>query len=341
MIDFEQFAQPLDGESPCGPDCEYDNDFLALAQAVAGKPEQQFGDTIIPAELPDWRQVDALARDLLGRTRDLRVIAWLTLANTWLHGVSAFTAGLRLVLQLCREQWDGVHPRIEIDGETDAYLRMNAIGSFSGSEFSGEDKLIQALRATVLVRQPLTLSYRDAELAFEKAPEATYTLGQVESALRDALASGNEEVRSVIEAFSTFQELAALVAEKANIEERPDLERLESILKTVANGVAAIVASMDGAAADGDVSEGDAQGTVTSSAGGVSGAIQSREDVRRALDRVVDYLERAEPSNPAALFAKRAQRMLNMPFMDIMRELSPDSMSHLEMLTGVQPPADE
>ena len=34
------------------------------------------------------------------------------------------------------------------------------------------------------------------------------------------------------------------------------------------------------------------------------------------------------------MFARRAQRMLNMSFLDIMRELSPDSMSHLEMLTG-------
>ena len=46
MVDFERFVEPIDAESPCGPDCEYDNEFLALSQAVVGKPEQQFGDTV-------------------------------------------------------------------------------------------------------------------------------------------------------------------------------------------------------------------------------------------------------------------------------------------------------
>ncbi|HQH28946.1 MAG TPA: hypothetical protein PLP17_16255, partial [Oligoflexia bacterium] len=89
-------------------------------------------------------------------------------------------------------------------------------------------------------------------------------------------------------------------------------------------------------------SESDGSGTSGQAAvGGASaapGTIQSRDDCRRALDRVCEYLERHEPSNPASLFARRAQRMLNMQFLDIMRELSPEAISHLEMLTGARPP---
>lgn len=80
MFDLSHLAHPIDAQSPCGPDCGYDSDFLALSQAVAGKPEQQFGDTIIPAVEPDWRAVEQMASDLLGRTKDLRVVAWLTQA---------------------------------------------------------------------------------------------------------------------------------------------------------------------------------------------------------------------------------------------------------------------
>ena len=72
MIDFDRFVEPIAGDNACGPDCEYDNDFLALSQATAGKPEQQFGDTVIPAVDPDWREVDSLATAMLERTRDLR-----------------------------------------------------------------------------------------------------------------------------------------------------------------------------------------------------------------------------------------------------------------------------
>ena len=81
MYVLDQLAQPVDSQSSCGPDCEYDAAFLALTQAVAGKPEQQFGDTIIAAVEPDWRSVEQMAVDLLGRTKDLRVVAWLTQAE--------------------------------------------------------------------------------------------------------------------------------------------------------------------------------------------------------------------------------------------------------------------
>ena len=130
MTDFDRFLAPIAGDSPCGLDCEYDNEFLALTQAAAGKPEQQFGDTVIPAGEPDWREVDSLSQALLTRTKDLRIIAWLTLANTHLHGIKDFAGGIKLALALCEQHWDAIHPRIEVDGDSDPYLRMNAIAAF-------------------------------------------------------------------------------------------------------------------------------------------------------------------------------------------------------------------
>ncbi len=338
MTDFDRFAEPIDGESPCGPDCEYDNDFLALSQAVAGKPEQQFGDTVIPAVEPDWRQVDTLAQALLGRTRDLRVVGWLALANTHLHGVSAFVAGLKLMVSLCERYWDAVHPRIEVDGDSDPYLRINAISAFTGgSEFSGEDQLLQALRGSALTTVPVALSYRDLELGFSKAPDATYSPAQLESILADAFAAGNTNVSLVQEAWQSYQALRRLVDERVNTGDAPDMERLGAVLKPVAQGIermnSASTSDSVGATSDDGVAD---AGPPGASRGGIPGQVGSREDARRALERVCDYLERHEPSNPASLFARRAQRMLDMSFLDIMRELSPDSMHQLETLTGTK-----
>ena len=343
MADFDHFAEPLDGENPCGPDCEYDNDFLALSQAVAGKPEQQFGDTVIPAVDPDWREVDSLARLLLGRTRDLRVVAWLALANTRLHGVAAFSAGLKLMLTLCERYWDDVHPRVVVDGDSDPYLRMNAIAAFSGSEFSGEDRLVQALRASVLIKQPLTLTYRDVELAFAQVGDAQYSQAQAESMLSDAMAAGNTDIAEITAAYNAFLALRSLLEEKVASGDTPDLERLENVLKPVVRGMERMQAQSTGSFNEEGNSEDSSSGGIGSNGhvqASAPGTIQSREDCRRALDRVCEYLERHEPSNPASLFARRAQRMLSLPFLDIMRELSPDSMSHLEMLTGAQQQQD-
>ena len=342
MADFDRFLAPIEGDLPCGPDCEYDNEFLALTLAVAGKPEQQFGDTVIPAGEPDWREVDSLSQALLTRTKDLRVIAWLTLANTHLHGIKDFAGGIKLVLALCEQHWDAIHPRIEVDGDSDPYLRMNAIAAFSASEFSTENRLIQALRQSSLVKQPITLSFRDAELAFNKAAEATYSLEQISSTLTDAISAGNTELVAVIDAYASYQALRALLDERVSVAEAPDMDRLDGVLKPVAQGLERLRSSAlaSEAEASGDVVTEPGSGTVVRGLAG-SGVIQSREDARRALDRVCEYLERHEPSNPASLFARRAQRLLSMQFLDIMRELSPDSISHLEMLTGVPPQQED
>ena len=61
-------------DAPCGPDLQYDQDFLALEAAARGKPEQQYGTTIIPAEEPDWPAPSSKsASALLDRAHDLRV----------------------------------------------------------------------------------------------------------------------------------------------------------------------------------------------------------------------------------------------------------------------------
>jgi type VI secretion system protein ImpA len=339
LVDFDRFAEPIAGENPCGPDCEYENDFLALSQEVAGKPEQQFGDTVIPAVEPDWRKVDSMARELLERTRDLRVISWLTLANTHLSGVEAFAAGLRLTRVLCENFWNEVHPRVEVDGESDPYLRVNAIAAFSGSEFSGEDRIIKALRAATLLPPPLSAIFGQVEATYTQPNDAAYTAAQIDSVISDAILANDGRLGAIGAAYEDFIALKNLLSDKVEAADAPDLERLESILKPVANAIGRVRESMAGAVVEAD-------GTVISATSGavtqgVSGVIQSREDARRALERVCEYLEKHEPSNPASLFARRAQRMLTMSFFDIMRELTPDSLSHLEMVTGAQAPSQE
>ncbi len=75
---IEDLLAPVSSDSPCGENLEYDADFMAMGQAIQGKAEQQFGDTIIPAEPADWNKVEKLATGLLTRTKDIRVMLALT-----------------------------------------------------------------------------------------------------------------------------------------------------------------------------------------------------------------------------------------------------------------------
>ena len=62
--------------------------------------------------------------------------------------------------------------------------------------------------------------------------------------------------------------------------------------------------------------------------------VESREDVLRVLDQVCTYYELFEPASPVPFLLKRAMRLVEMNFMEIIEDLAPDSMGHIEMITG-------
>jgi type VI secretion system protein ImpA len=74
-------------------------------------------------------------------------------------------------------------------------------------------------------------------------------------------------------------------------------------------------------------------------AAGGPAALRNREDAIRELERVCVWLERHEPANPAPLLIRRAQRLLQMNFIDILRDLAPEGMSSIEKIAGL-PPAE-
>ena len=62
--------------------------------------------------------------------------------------------------------------------------------------------------------------------------------------------------------------------------------------------------------------------------------ITSREDVQVLLEKACRYLERAEPSHPAPLLIRRAQKLLALNFFQIIEELMPEGLQKLESLAG-------
>jgi type VI secretion system protein ImpA len=64
--------------------------------------------------------------------------------------------------------------------------------------------------------------------------------------------------------------------------------------------------------------------------------VLSRDQALRALDKVCAYLERAEPTNPAPLLIRRAQRLMSMSFLEIMRDMAPDALGPVHNIAGVR-----
>jgi type VI secretion system protein ImpA len=331
-MDLERLCEPVSAESPCGADLEYDAEFLALEQAAKGKDEQQFGDTVVAAEEPDWRDVRARAESLFPRTKDLRVAALLTRSLARTEGLSAFGEGLRLLHMLCERYWDSVFPALDADYDNDPVMRMNAL-----APLSHPDAGLRDLRAAVVVRtRAATLTVRDIEVALGILPASegadVHTEASIGTILADVFAEDANELSGIRNARQAANDLQSLLNDKVGSDRSPDLKPVRDVLNAVSK-LAEQAAGSTMVDETGEVSGESADGSGGRTA--APGELRTREDAIRALERVCDFLERTEPTNPAPLFIRRAQRLMGMNFVDIVRELVPDSMSQLENLAGL------
>jgi type VI secretion system protein ImpA len=64
------------------------------------------------------------------------------------------------------------------------------------------------------------------------------------------------------------------------------------------------------------------------------GSIGSRADVVRVLDSLCSYYAQNEPSSPIPLLLRRAQRLVPMTFLDILRDLAPGGVGEAEKIRG-------
>jgi len=72
----------------------------------------------------------------------------------------------------------------------------------------------------------------------------------------------------------------------------------------------------------------------------LTGEIRSREDVILALDKICQYYDRYEPSSPLPLLLKRAKRLANKTFLEIVKDLTPDALAQIQALGGVEPESE-
>jgi type VI secretion system protein ImpA len=352
--EIDLLQEPVEGPLACGEDLEYDPDFMALHQATAGKREQQFGSTIIPAEPPDWARVERIAKQLCTRTRDLRVLVPLTLAWTESRGLPGYVEGLQLVDVVLRKFWDDVHPRVVDDGFEDPLPRMNALAALAEAEGLGRS----VRDARLLDEGGASMSLRQVEALLDSSKtdhQIDYPGGI--GRLKDAVRRAQEKAAPPVVALRTALELLQRIRETS---ERalgqswaPDFSRLERSLRTVAQllpeqvqaeeavaGEAQSEADPQGGSVGGAVANGAVGGTAANGGTGLRQVlvkdieISSREDVQVLLEKACQFMERTEPSHPAPMLIRRAQRLLDLNFFQIIEELVPEGLQKIESLAG-------
>lgn len=323
--------------TPCGPNLEYDPHFVALATAARGKEEQQLGDNITPAEQPDWGAVRQQAESLLMRSKDARIAVLLVRALVRVNNLSGLRDGLRLLQGLLDRYWDHLHP-VDPDDPDDFTYRLNALAPLGDTNAL----LLDVRCALVVVSGPHgRVSVRDILVAAGRLQpvkgETVLSQAQIESAIAAAYIQDRDRIDAARDSVDSVNAVYSLLAEKVGTERATDLRSLSSMLKLVIQACNNATSSLGNATLQGSVSEsGSEVGGPSGKQASVAAEIHSREDATRALDAVCKFYENAEPGNPAPLLIRRAQRLINKSFVEIMQDLAPDSLSQIRNIAGLK-----
>lgn len=337
MSDIEKLLAEFADGSPCGPDLEYDPQYIALESAARVKPEQQIGDTIIPAEQPDWGDVRQQAEALLSRSKDMRVAVLLARALVRINNLPGLCDGLTLLHGLLERYWEHVHPVPDPDDPDDIIIRLNALAPLSDPEAM----LLDVRNALVVVSGPHgRVSVRDILVASGKLQpgkdDTVLSLAQIESAIAATAARDGGLIDAARVSAGLVNSIYSLLSDKVGSDHATDLRPLSGILKAVVQACSGAVGEPSDPVQEANVLVGETSVDTPAIRPVVAGEIRSSADAMRVLDSVCKFFELTEPGNPAPLLIRRAQRLINKNFVEIMQDLAPDSLSQIRNIAGLK-----
>ncbi|PRY81346.1 type VI secretion system protein TssA [Marivita geojedonensis] len=329
----------LGEDAPSGENLEYDPDFIAMELAGQPEEERQAGDQILEAGELDYKDLAAKARVILERSHDIRAAVYLADCEVRLNGLPGLAEMTSYIRGCLDEFWETCHPQLDEDDDDDPMMRINAV-----SGLGARSTVVRGLRTAAPLTNSRVLgrvTLRDIDIANgELSPsddETPMSTSEIEAAFTD---TADEELEAYFNAASSALEdvnaIDAIFIEKTP-GFGPALEDLQKVLGTMVKVLSKHVAT-DAPEETVEDAAPEAGGAAQPAAreGGAPGQIATRSDVTAALDRIIDYYARNEPSSPLPILLKRAKRLVGADFMEIIKDLAPSGADNVKLISGVQ-----
>lgn len=361
-MDFAPFRITHGDDEPSGENLEYDPAFISLELAAQTSEEQVFGDSVTPAQGPDHKEVVAQAKDVLSRSHDLRAAIFMAPSLLALEGMQGFVDCLGFIRWLLEEHWDTCHPQLDAEDDNDPTMRINAIIAISDL-----DNVLKPLRQTPLTesRNFGRFSLRDiliaeGEVAPPEGMDSPPDAQSVQAAFRDTNGEWMERLIQGVDAAEAHARAISAVFDDKTPGQGPDVDPLIKLMRLIKAKFAAYGVAGDGGEDEGGGDDGGDDGGAEGGAagggggggggaraagggggGGGGGAINTPQDVRNAIDRIIAYYQRAEPSSPVPLILGRARRLVGADFMAIIKDIAREGKSSVVNITGVDDDDDD
>lgn len=317
----------------------------------------------------DWSDILDQAAELAATGRDLRLLVIVARALTNRDGFDGLAQALGLLTTTIEQYWDSVYPLLRDNPSISeaARSRTNAILDLQNRE-SG---LLCDLEFTMLFSPrsvgPITVGDLCAAGLSRSTAQGELPKGLGEKEMAELMARHDARVERVtrglkIEATERPEGLEAQAQSIAAA--KTALSALESALtarvgengvgfklpeldKLLTRTLAPLTATPSQPAAGAPTIEVTAMAEPAApspatngahpppGAGGIPGSVNSRRDVERCLDMIIDFYERTEPSSPIPHLARRMRKMVPMNFLQLMEEIAPSGMKEFKNVAGV------
>ena len=327
---FLEWTTPIAGTMPTGENLEYDPRMVELEEKMAGQPERTMGDSVIPAEPPDYRKIEKAAATLMQESRDLRIVVIWTIARLANAGVNGLLEGLKLIAALSENMWDDLLP---VPDDGDVQERISALTRLSPMPGSFDaDRSVPRLLGTYGLRD------------VNEAPEGSDASRTIHAALRD---TPEEEkallLRDLEESLNLLKQIRDVYS--AHNQGTPDFSILSDMLKQMqiflrVQSDVATAPQQAAVSAESESGEKPAhessmtqavskpQNSPVPSSAGLDTQV-GRAEMVQLMHQVSDWFRKNEPSSPVPYFLQRAIRSVGVSYIDLVADIDPSSMERV------------
>ena len=321
---------------PSGENLEYDPGYVALFLAAQPKEERQIGKEIIPGEDPNFKEVTEKALAVLDRSHDLRVAIVLARAQLSLAGFEGLAGPVAYTRACVEKFWDTCHPLLDPEDDNDPTMRINAVAGLASTD------MLRRLRLAAMTESPTfgRMSLRDVAIVEGDMPVPTGMANVPDKAKLSAAFMDTKPDLLKARLAAVRQLITDVGALTAAFDEHtpgdgPDLDPLLRLLRRAAKLLAEAIGEPEIESTPDVEAEPDGVPTAAAAPVSVPGSINAAVDVRMALDRIMEYYAKFEPSSPLPLLLQRARRLVGADFMTIMKDIAPLGIASVSTISGV------
>jgi len=346
-INLENLLKEISPEAPSGEEAS-SADLSALLRNT--EPKQDPDGKVLSK--PNWKDVQNTALKLLAHTHDLRIAVILARALVEVQGIAGLYDGLRLIRGFIERYWQTVYPLLDVEDDNDPTERINVLWELNDdNRFISPVMRIPLCHSTKMGRYGL----RDIHIANkiikpvasdEDAGKEPPGIQLIDAAFKDTDPKILQDTQSDVgNALKEVKALKKVLDENVGPEDSVKFEKLVNILENVGKVITDRIGQAPQISDEQNKDENShplqpnqvvqPEQVVSAAVSMNPGPITSRQDIHRMLDVICDYYAENEPASPVPLLLRRAGRLVDKNFMEILEDMAPDSLKKIQSLVGV------